>query len=514
MKQKRLFILLGILVLVLAAGGAWFFMGGSGEEAPTKISVAKIRKHTVKKTVHVVKQTVPSKAAPKPGKAGTGKPGFTELFGMLPVDPSDNYFAGAMDFGLFMKKMGPRLSAEQRSKAEKMGIEACAGVVWAKGTITPQPYSVVCSISADPRLVEKELSKEEKTTEGVCGKSTKCLQLTGKNNKNPVYLAFKKGGFMVFANNGNTVASIATMRPNPARAKRWEAVLPIKKDHFGTFLLVGTPNEGGGPASGFTPSNLGKHSNVSISRVFARGDFGFISKGIKGKMSVEIRDIKNRKIVFSNMPGRILSLKPSLPADALIVGADLNSVRKSVAATIARYKGKGDPGLSKMEGRLFFELSFTGGRPLVYLKMVDLKENGPILKKLGKPGDQIDITTMINPFLAMFLGKTSFKRIKGGFVATNLTGGNLAPSKEGLRKSGALLKNLNTKGPLAIMAASPQRLTQGIISIIQPFVAKNPQLSKQIEELQKKENQESMPVRVAFFANSLLEYEVVVEYPK
>ncbi len=511
MRQKRTLILLAILLVVaVGAGGAFLMMGGHEEVTTTKISVEKIRK----KTPVVVKKRA-TKPSPKDHcavKIPTGK-GTLSIFQMFPIDPGENYIAGAVDVKAFQGRMGKRLSAKDRATLERMSLDKCGYTMWPKGIQDQFHYAVICSLHGDPSVVKKELVKGKNAIEGTCGKSIRCLQITNKKG-NASYLAFKGKRFMVFSDVASLAASIVTTSPNKARGQRWARLLPVKKGSFGVFLASFTNNEKGGTVSDFTPSNLGKRSNVTIAKVMIHGDFEFIPRGMEFGIRIALKNEKNQAVDIARVPGRVEALNPSLPADALMAGIDLNAARKSIEATTARYKGKTDPELQRIEGRLFFELSFGNGRPLVHLKMVDMKENGPNLKKLGKPGDQVDITTMINPFLAMFLGKTTFKRIKGGFVATNLVGNNLAPSKEGIEKSKKLFKGLNVKHPLALVSLSPSRFLAGAIALAQPFVSRNPEIKKRLDDLNRglSDNTKPRPERIVLIARSLTDYQVRVEY--
>ncbi len=511
MKEKRTLILLGILVLVMAGGGVWFFMSGSSETTSTKIAVRTIHKPPPK----VVKQ----KPAPQNTKALVKKVAtetaqkHSTILGMFPISPGDNYIAGLIDVKTFQQRMLHRLSLKDQTTLKRMALQECGYVIWPTGIQKKFHYSVICSTTGNPEIVKKELTKKRTAIEGTCGKKAKCLKVTTKKGK-VYYIGFKDKRFLVISDVASLVASITTSSPVKSRAQSWEKLLPIQKNEFGTLLGSFSATEEGGGMSDFTPSDLGKQSNVNISKLYLRGRFGFIPKGIDLKFKVRLKDKANKDILLSEVPGKVTLFNPSLPSDALIAGADLNALRRSLEETAARYKGKTDPELQKMEGRIFFELSFTNGRPLVYLKVLDLKENGPLLKKLGKPGDEVDITTMLNPFLAMFLGKTSFKRIKGGFVATNLADTNLTPSKSGLANSKRLIQDLSVKNPIAIFAISPARFVEGFIALAKPFVAQNPEMQKNLQNIEQKVKGKNRPERVVFLSKSLTDYEVKIEYNK
>ena len=510
--KGRVSFFIFVFIIVLGVLGAGFYLykkGVTPEDAWRKVQTVVsqkaagiLKKHPSKKMVvtkHMVKRPFIN---------------WEELFSYVPIDPGHTYVVAAADLEGFIDSMGKRLSFKDRVAAKIMALKSGVAVAWPKkeGAVSSKDmhYAVVCSVKGNMVEIKKKLFENSgmEIIEGTCGVGTDCYQVAVK--KAFSYLAFKGGKYIMVSDDPDILDVMAREKPSVVRGRKWHSILHVNREWLGAFLVRAeyTPKMMFPPS--FTPSQ-----DVTVESpleyVSIAGHIMQIAKGFKSKLRITPRLKNGEKIEVAAVQGR-WDISPRLPSDAIVWGMDLDALRKSVEPTVKKLNKSGKGNLDNFKGKIFSEVGFSGQKPLFYLKGSGLNEESPILARLGKPGNEIDVTKM-SPVIAMILGKTTLVRKKGGFIATNI------PDLEAFRTSSKelddtreLMSGVLDSQPIGFVCIAPVRLAKGAALLLKPFFSQNAEFSKSMQKLEEADQNPAYAKRVVVLVRSPLSYEVKVEF--
>ncbi len=507
--RKRRWVILLILLIVLGAAGAWLSLGKGLTPMEALQDIQKVAsqrlagllgKHPAEKVVVVKERTVKRPVI-----------NWEELFAYVPVDPARNYVVAAADLEGLLHSMDKRLSVKDRVAARVMALKSGVAVAWPKeGTVSSKDmhYAIVCSTKGNMVEIRKRLFENSgmEIIEGTCGVGTECYQMTLR--KSFLYLAFKGDKHIMVSDDPDILDAMARGKPDAARGRKWCSILRVERAWLGAFLV--RTEETSRMAPSFMPyHNL--ETGSALEYISIAGHLQEIAKGFSGEMHIMPYLKSGDKIEVAEVTGE-WDVSPRLPSGAVVWGMDLDALRKSVEPVVKKLSRSGKGDLGHLKGRIFSEVAFNGQRPLFYLKGTGFSEESPILARLGRPGNKIDVTSM-SPMAAMILGKTTIVREKGGFTATNIYDWSaFKTSSKGLDETRDLMSDALKSQPMGFVCISPVKLAKGAAFLLKPFFSQNPESSKSMQKLEEAEHNPSYAKKVAVLVKSPLSYKVLIEF--